>query len=191
MARRDSPLEEQLAPRSSPTFPAARSTTSVWPPPVKPASARSRRGCRPGHGVEGACHARRHPPIAGATTMRVTPKLSESKQTRLNKSVRRAEKCRCRARMMRVHGSIRPSCQRNARHRTRQTAQRAARCSAGTWPDCRPGHGVEGARHCAGTAGKTCGRCVQESVSSLMIAWTMPKSSPSLSRAFTRRSAAA
>jgi hypothetical protein len=59
------------------------------------------------HRPDGARHPRRHPPIASATAMRVTAIWAKTQQKRLDRSAHRAEKRRCRARMLRVHSMIR------------------------------------------------------------------------------------
>ncbi len=50
---------------------------------------------------------RRHPPIASATAMRVTAIGAKTQRKRLDRSAHRAEKRRCRVRMLRVHSMIR------------------------------------------------------------------------------------
>ena len=78
---------------------------------------RPRRASRPRHRLStcGSCghrhyvarHPHRHPPIASATAMRVTTSPIQTERKRQDRSVRRAEKHRCRAGMMRVHRMIR------------------------------------------------------------------------------------
>ncbi len=59
------------------------------------------------HRPDGARHPRRHPPIASATAMRVTAIGAKTQRKRLDRSAHRAEKRRCRVRMLRVHSMIR------------------------------------------------------------------------------------
>ena len=59
------------------------------------------------HRPDGARHPGRHPPIASATAMRVTAIGAKTQRKRLDRSAHRAEKRRCRARMLRVHSMIR------------------------------------------------------------------------------------
>ena len=55
----------------------------------------------------GTRHPRRHPPIASATATRVTAIRAQTQRKRLDRSAHRAEKRRCRARMLQVHRMIR------------------------------------------------------------------------------------
>ena len=77
-----------------------------------------RRGSRPrhhlpagrgrGHRPHGQGHPRRDPPITGTAVMCVTAILTETERKRQDRSACRAEKRRCRARMMRLRGPIHP-----------------------------------------------------------------------------------
>lgn len=59
------------------------------------------------HWPNGPCHPCRHPPIASATAMRVTAIPPQTQRKRQDRSVRRAEKRGCRARMTPVCGLTR------------------------------------------------------------------------------------
>jgi hypothetical protein len=61
------------------------------------------------HRPDGACHPRRHPPIASATVMRMTVIQAETERKRQDRSARCAEKHRPWARMLRVYGPFRPT----------------------------------------------------------------------------------
>jgi hypothetical protein len=62
-----------------------------------------------GHRPDGARHPRRHPPPSRAAVMCLTSILPETERTRLDRYVRRSEKRRHRASMMRVQGPTRPA----------------------------------------------------------------------------------
>jgi len=53
-------------------------------------------------GTDGARYPCRHPPIASATAMRVTAIRTQLQRKRQDRSVRRAEKLRCRAGLLRL-----------------------------------------------------------------------------------------
>ncbi len=61
------------------------------------------------HRCDGARHPRRHPSITSATAMRVTAIPTQTERKPQDRSVRRAEKRRRQARMLRVCGLIRPA----------------------------------------------------------------------------------
>ena len=61
------------------------------------------------HRPDGARHPCRHSPIASATAMRMTAIRTRTERKRQDRSVRHAEKRRCRAGTLRVHGPIRPT----------------------------------------------------------------------------------
>ena len=58
------------------------------------------------HRPDGARHPCRNSPLTSAAVMRVTAIPTQTERKRLGRSVRRAEKRRCRTRMLRVRGSI-------------------------------------------------------------------------------------